>query len=408
MVRLRRRPVRPRRRRDARRPRSTCGRGRRCSTPSSSRTTAPGDRAPYTDADYFAHVDGKPRYDGVRDFLDLARHRPAQGAPTTATVETVAARRPQERRVQRGARARRRDGVPRLGRCCSTTCASSACRSPSCRRRSTPRRCSRPPGSPTGSATVVERRGRDRARACPASRRPTRSCTPPTVLGATAATSVVLEDAVSGVRAGAAGDFGLVVGVDRGAGAETPDRRPARRSSSRTSPSWSRPGGARMNGHAVGPGPARPRPVPDRPVGAGRDQLPARRPRRHRDAVHRRQRLPRDARQPRGGPAVVRARHLRQRLPRDLGRSGTRRRRSASPAPARRIVNVPDTKVLKIYVDDEPLTFGTADLEHYERSSRLPRRRAAPQPGLAYAVGQAGPHRLDPDGLDDPAAPRRS
>lgn len=31
------------------------------------------------------------------------------------------------------------------------------------------------------------------------------------------------------------------------------------------------------------------------------------------------------------------------------------------------IVNVPDTKVLKLYVDDEPLTFGTSDLEHYER-----------------------------------------
>ncbi|GAA4691584.1 glycoside hydrolase family 65 protein [Nocardioides conyzicola] len=31
------------------------------------------------------------------------------------------------------------------------------------------------------------------------------------------------------------------------------------------------------------------------------------------------------------------------------------------------LVNVPDTKVMKIYVDDEPLTFGTADLEHYER-----------------------------------------
>ena len=32
------------------------------------------------------------------------------------------------------------------------------------------------------------------------------------------------------------------------------------------------------------------------------------------------------------------------------------------------IVNVPDTKLLKIYVDDEPLTFGTADLEEYERT----------------------------------------
>jgi alpha,alpha-trehalose phosphorylase len=31
------------------------------------------------------------------------------------------------------------------------------------------------------------------------------------------------------------------------------------------------------------------------------------------------------------------------------------------------LVNVPDAKVLKIYVDDEPLLIGTADLEHYER-----------------------------------------
>jgi beta-phosphoglucomutase-like phosphatase (HAD superfamily) len=30
----------------------------------------------------------------------------------------------------------------------------------------------------------------------------------------------VVEDAVSGVRAGAAGAFGLVIGVDRGAGAD--------------------------------------------------------------------------------------------------------------------------------------------------------------------------------------------
>jgi beta-phosphoglucomutase-like phosphatase (HAD superfamily) len=39
--------------------------------------------------------------------------------------------------------------------------------------------------------------------------------------GATPASSVVLEDAVSGVRAGAAGDFALVIGVDRGAGVDT-------------------------------------------------------------------------------------------------------------------------------------------------------------------------------------------
>ena len=31
------------------------------------------------------------------------------------------------------------------------------------------------------------------------------------------------------------------------------------------------------------------------------------------------------------------------------------------------IVNVPDAKLMKLYVDDEPLILGTADLEHYER-----------------------------------------
>jgi len=41
------------------------------------------------------------------------------------------------------------------------------------------------------------------------------------VLGVPHARSVVMEDAVSGVRAGAAGDFAFVVGVDRGAGVQT-------------------------------------------------------------------------------------------------------------------------------------------------------------------------------------------
>lgn len=40
------------------------------------------------------------------------------------------------------------------------------------------------------------------------------------LLGVNASDAVVVEDAISGVQAGAAGDFGLVIGVDRGAGAE--------------------------------------------------------------------------------------------------------------------------------------------------------------------------------------------
>ena len=48
------------------------------------------DRSPYTDADYFAHVDGKPRYDGVRDFLvSRGIHLPegsSDDAPSAVTV----------------------------------------------------------------------------------------------------------------------------------------------------------------------------------------------------------------------------------------------------------------------------------------------------------------------------------
>ena len=36
-----------------------------------------GDTSPYADADYYDHVDGKPRYDGVRDFLT------SRGIPAT-------------------------------------------------------------------------------------------------------------------------------------------------------------------------------------------------------------------------------------------------------------------------------------------------------------------------------------
>ena len=48
------------------------------------------DTSPYSDADYFAHVDGKPRYDGVRDFLASRGIRLPEGDPSDPpTPETV-------------------------------------------------------------------------------------------------------------------------------------------------------------------------------------------------------------------------------------------------------------------------------------------------------------------------------
>ncbi len=60
------------------------------------------------------------------------------------------------------------------------------------------------------------------------------------------------------------------------------------------------------------------------------------------------------------------------------------------------IVNVPDTKTMRLYVDDEPLLLSVADLEQYERTLSLPRRRPAAasscgarRPASAYISGRA-------------------
>ena len=180
--------------------------------------------------------------------------------------------------------------------------------------------------------------------------------------------AVVVEDAVSGVAAGHAGGFGLVVGVDRGVGADqlTDGGRRRRRLRPR------RAGGGldarRARGHPdAPPRPARPGPVPGPGLGADRDRLLRRGPRRDRDALRRGQRLPRHARQRRGG--------------RETYAHGTFINGFHETYPIRHaeeafgfakvgqtIVNVPDNKTVKLYVDDEPLLLPVADLEHYDRT----------------------------------------
>ena len=168
-----------------------------------------GDTAPYTDADYYAHVDGKPRYDGVRDFLT------SRGIPT-----------PQDRVVELGDRKNdafnavlERDGVEaypgsvqlldhlrELG--LPLAVVSSSVNAPAVLQAA---------GLSDRFDTVVSGAVATELN-LPGKPAPDTFLHAAEVLGATAATSVVLEDAVSGVRAGAAGNFGAVVGVDRGAG----------------------------------------------------------------------------------------------------------------------------------------------------------------------------------------------
>ena len=168
-----------------------------------------GDTAPYTDADYYAQVDGKPRYDGVRDFLT------SRGIPA-----------PQDRVVELGDRKNdafnhvlERDGVEAypgsvllldhlrdLG--LPLAVVSSSVNAPAVLEAA---------GLSDRFDTVVSGAVATELN-LPGKPAPDTFLHAAEVLGATAAESVVLEDAVSGVRAGAAGSFGAVIGVDRGAG----------------------------------------------------------------------------------------------------------------------------------------------------------------------------------------------
>ncbi|WP_460836066.1 HAD family hydrolase [Nocardioides hungaricus] len=170
-----------------------------------------GDASPYTDADYYAHVDGKPRYDGVRDLLA------SRGIPATEDLVMELG----DRKNDAFNAVLERDGVEaypgsvrlldhlrELGTPLAVV--SSSANAPAVLTAA---------GLLDRFETVVSG---DVARELGLAGKPA----PDTflhaaeVLGSTAAGSVVLEDAVSGVRAGRAGDFGLVVGVDRGAGEE--------------------------------------------------------------------------------------------------------------------------------------------------------------------------------------------
>ena len=174
---------------------------------------------------------------------------------------------------------------------------------------------------------------------------------------------------VSGVAAGRAGGFALVLGVDRGAGPDAllahgadmvvddlcrPCPEATRREEAHHPPRSARSTGSRSTRGGSSSASSRPRPRPDR------------------DVVRRRQRLHRHAGQPRGGPRGPQPRHVPERLPRDVADPRTPRRRSASRKTGQTIVNVPDAKLMKLFVDDEPLLLSTADLAAIRTGARLP------------------------------------
>lgn len=178
------------------------------------------DAAPYTDADYFAYVDGKPRYEGVRSFLESRDIELPYGDPSDdPAAETVCAlgnrKNDYFREVLRTEGVEAYPGSIRLLDALEERGVKAALVSSS--------RNARPVLEAAG---ITERfeviiDGEVAAAEHIAGKpRPDTYAAAAERLGVPTQRSVVLEDAVSGVQAGAAGDFGLVVGVDRGAGAD--------------------------------------------------------------------------------------------------------------------------------------------------------------------------------------------
>jgi beta-phosphoglucomutase family hydrolase len=175
---------------------------------------------PYVESDYFDYIDGKPRYDGVRSFLASRGLTLPDGevtdSPRTETVCGLG-----NRKNEFFSAVLRDEGVlPFPGsvalldflaeRGTKVAVVSSSRNAP-------------PVLEAAGIAdrfeVVVD--GNVAAREhLPGKPAPDTFAYAATQLGATRERSVVFEDALSGVAAGRNGQFGLVVGVDRGAGAD--------------------------------------------------------------------------------------------------------------------------------------------------------------------------------------------
>ncbi|OYN99752.1 HAD family hydrolase [Enemella evansiae] len=176
--------------------------------------------AAYTSADYFDHVDGRPRYEGVATLLEAKGIELPQGEPSdppeAETISGLGNRKDKlfnEILAEEGIQpypgsVRLLDALAERGTEVAIVSSSKNARA------------------------VLEAAGLlDRfeviidgqvaaAEGLPGKPQPDTFLAAAERVGVPKERAVVFEDALSGVRAGAAGDFGLVVGVDRGTGAD--------------------------------------------------------------------------------------------------------------------------------------------------------------------------------------------
>ena len=175
----------------------------------------------YTEADYLHYIDGKPRYDGVRSFLASRNVFLPDGDPTDAPGDdTVCAL--GNRKNSLFNTILERDGVAPYPSSLATIELLDAAGIPSAIVSS-----SKNARNVLDAAGLGKRFGVVVDGVVAASEHIAGKPAPDMFLdaarkiGVDPADVVVVEDAVSGVAAGAAGGFAVVIGVDRGAGAET-------------------------------------------------------------------------------------------------------------------------------------------------------------------------------------------
>ena len=174
--------------------------------------------APYTDADYFAYIDGRPRYDGVRSLLQSRGIAVEEGevtdAPTADTVHGLGNRKNDafnETLAEEGVAAYPAsvaflDAVTRAG--AKVAVVSSSKNAPAVLQAA---------GLADRFEVVVD--GAVAAReGLPGKPEPDTFERAAELIGLPTTACAVVEDAESGVKAGAAGEFGIVIGVDRGVG----------------------------------------------------------------------------------------------------------------------------------------------------------------------------------------------
>ena len=182
--------------------------------------TARGVDAEYTDVDYHRYVDGKPRYDGVRSFLESRGITLPEGTPDDPSdAETIGGLGNRKNDVflqvlhDEGVQAY--PGSLRLVEALTTAGVRRAIVSSS---RNAPAVLEA--AGITDQFELIVHGGVAAEVGLAGKPAPDTYEYAADQLGVAHQKAVVLEDALSGVEAGAAGDFGLVVGVNRGAGAD--------------------------------------------------------------------------------------------------------------------------------------------------------------------------------------------